>query len=268
MPRVKLLLVTVADISPRKRAEEEARRQREQIELLGRAGLLGEMTASLTHELAQPLTAILANASAGVRFIEGGEIEPGNLREIFADIGTDVRRARNIIHHVRSAIKTGEALRGQVAMNKVVENVAVMLRPDAAAYSCEVQTSLAENLPLVETDPVQMQQILINLVNNAFHAMSAVPPARRKVEITTQLGCESSVLVTVRDYGMGISEQSRERLFEQFYTTKQDGLGMGLAIVRSIVNAHGGHITAGNAEGGGAWFQFELPASVIPHPVS
>jgi len=251
-------------ISARKRAEEEARRQREQIDLLGRASLLGEMTASLAHELSQPLSAIMTNASSGVRFIDGGEIGPDALREIFSDIGTDGRRAREIIQNVRNAIKSGAAMRGRVAISKVVENVALMVRPDAAAYSCEVQTSLAKDLPLVEADPVQMQQVLINLVSNAFHAMRETPIDRRKVEITTRLSGHESVRVTVRDHGTGISHEARERLFEQFYTTKRDGLGMGLAIVRSIVEAHGGKITAGNAEGGGARFEIELPASAKP----
>jgi PAS domain S-box-containing protein len=252
-------------IASRERVAEEARLQREQIELLGRASLLGEMTASLAHELSQPLSAILNYASAGGRFIEGGEPNPGTLQEIFSDIGTAGRRARDIIQNVRNAIKSGAALRGRIAINKVVENVALMVRPDAAAFSCEVQTSLAENLPTVEADPVQMQQVLINLVSNAFHAMRETPIARRKVEITTQLNGNESVRVIVRDHGTGISDEIRERLFEHFYTTKKDGLGMGLAIVRSIVEAHGGKITAGNAEGGGACFEFELPASAKPH---
>ena len=174
-------------IASRERVAEEARRQREQIELLGRASLLGEMTASLAHELGQPLSAILNYASAGGRFIDGGEPNPGTLQEIFSDIGTAGRRARDIIQNVRNAIKKGGAMRGRVAINKVVENVAVMVRPDASAFSCEIQTSLAENLPLIEADPVQLQQVLINLVSNAFHAMRETPIARRKVEITTQL---------------------------------------------------------------------------------
>jgi signal transduction histidine kinase len=252
-------------IASRERAEEEARLQREQIELLGRASLLGEMTASLAHELGQPLSAIMNNASAGTRFMDRGDAEPETLREIFSDMGTDARRARDIIQNVRNAIKSGAAMRGRIAINNVVENVVLMVRPDAAAFSCEVQTSLAENLPLIAADPIQMQQVLINLVSNAFHAMRETPMARRKVEITTQLNGNESVRVIVRDHGTGISDETRERLFEHFYTTKKDGLGMGLAIVRSIVEAHGGKITAGNAEGGGACFEFELPASAKPH---
>lgn len=246
-------------IAARERAEKEAQRQREQIDLLGRVSLLGEMTASLAHELNQPLAAILANASAGVRFIDGGEVEPGALREILSDVGSDSRRARDIIQSVRNAIKKGESVRGRISINSIVTNVVHMVRPDAAVHSCEVETSLTENLPFVDADPIQMQQVLVNLVTNAFHAMSETPPALRKVEITTQLNENGSVRVMVRDHGPGISDATRERLFEQFYTTKKDGLGMGLAIVRSVIEAHGGRIIAGNAEGGGACFDFWLP---------
>jgi PAS domain S-box-containing protein len=264
MPRGMLVLATVVDISPRKRAEEDARRQREQIELLGRAGLLGEMTASLAHELSQPLGAIMANASAGARLTDGRATEPGTLHEIFTDIESDGRCAREIIRNVRNAIKHGGAMRGRIAINKVVENVVLMVQPDAAAYSCEVQTALAENLPLIEADPVQMQQVLINLVSNAFHAMREIPAAGRKVKITTRLNDNESIRVTVQDRGPGILEGTRERLFEQFYTTKMDGLGMGLAIVRSIVESHRGKISAKNALEGGACFEFDLPASENP----
>jgi PAS domain S-box-containing protein len=247
-------------VSARERAEEAARRQREQIELLGRASVLGELTASLAHELNQPLTAIVANAGAGVRFIDGGKFEPGTLREIFSDVGLDGRRARDIIQSVRAAIKRGDSVRGRIGINSVVTNVALMVRPDAAVSSCEVELSLAENLPPIEADPIQMQQVLINLVTNAFHAMSETPAALRKVEITTRPDGNESVRVTVRDHGTGISPEIQERLFEHFYTTRKDGLGMGLAIVRSMVEAHGGRITAGNAEGGGACFDVRLPA--------
>jgi signal transduction histidine kinase len=137
-----------------------------------------------------------------------------------------------------------------------------MVRPDAGSYSCEVITSLTDNLPLIEADPIQMQQVLINLVVNAFHAMSETPIALRNVEIATELDANGSVRVSVRDHGTGISEKMQERLFEHFYTTKKDGLGMGLAIVRSIIEAHGGKMTAKNAEGGGACFEFRLPSIV------
>jgi signal transduction histidine kinase len=119
--------------------------------------------------------------------------------------------------------------------------------------------SLEQNLPAVEGDPTQIQQVLINLVRNAFDAMRNAPPSGRKMEIATSCNGDGTICVAVRDYGSGISEPTRERLFEQFFTTKEEGLGMGLAIVRSIVEAHGGSIEAENAEGGGARFHFRLP---------
>lgn len=249
-------------IAARNRAEEEAQRRREQIDLLGRASLLGEMTASLAHELSQPLTAIITNAGAGTRFIDGGDAQTDALREIFTDIGENGRCARDIIQSVRDGIKKSGSVRGRIGVNHVIANVALMVRPDAAVYSCSVETSLTENLPLVEADPVQLQQVLINLVTNAFHAMSAVPISLRKVEISTQLDAGGAVCVKIRDHGVGVLDEMKERLFEHFYTTKKDGLGMGLAIARSIIEAHGGTITAGNAEGGGACFELQLPAIV------
>jgi signal transduction histidine kinase len=134
-----------------------------------------------------------------------------------------------------------------------------MVQPDAAAQFCSVEMSLARDLPNIEGDPTQIQQALINLVRNAFDAMRDATPSRRTVEIATSCNGDGTILIAVRDYGLGISEPTRERLFEQFFTTKKDGLGMGLAIVRSIVEAHGGSITAENAEGGGARFHFRLP---------
>lgn len=248
------------DITARKLAAEERQRQREQIDLLGRASLLGEMSASLAHELSQPLAAIVANASAGVRFIDGGATEAAALREIFTDVDSDGRRARGILQGVRNAIKYGESVRGRVGINSVVTSVAVIVREDAALHACEVEMSLGENLPPIEADPIQLQQVLSNLLTNAFHAMRETPAAERRVKITTQQDGES-VRVTVRDHGPGLPDDAREKVFEHFYTTKGDGLGMGLAIVRSIIAAHGGTITAGNADGGGASFAFYLPAS-------
>jgi signal transduction histidine kinase len=160
---------------------------------------------------------------------------------------------------VRSAIKKGTAIRGRINLNDVVKSVAHMLQPDAAANFCKMEMSLAPDLPAIEGDPTQIQQVLINLVSNAFDAMGETPASRRIVEITTTSNGDGTISVAVRDHGRGIAETARERLFEHFFTTKKEGLGMGLAIVRSIVEAHGGTISAENAQGGGARFRFRLP---------
>jgi signal transduction histidine kinase len=129
------------------------------------------------------------------------------------------------------------------------------------AYSCELETSLAKDLPLIEGDPVQIQQVLVNLVSNAFDAMRQTPPSQRKVEISTASDGDGKVRLSVRDYGTGIRSEVHEQLFDQFFTTKEHGLGMGLAIVRSIVEAHGGKIHAENVADGGACFYFTLPVT-------
>jgi two-component system, LuxR family, sensor kinase FixL len=255
------LLGVSADITARKEAEEEAQLRREEMSRLSNITLLGEMTASIAHELNQPLSGIIANASAGQRFIDRGTIDVEMLREILVDIATDGRRAHDVIQNIRNTIKKGETLREPVDLNFIVTKVARMLRPEMAAYSCELETSLAKDLPIIHVDPVQIHQVLINLVTNAREAMRDTPLPARKVQVATQRNGQGSVGVSVRDYGSGIAEHIRDRLFEQFFTTKDDGLGMGLAIVRSIIEGHGGKIEAENIDGGGARFSFTLPVS-------
>src|SRR4029453_12577160 len=247
------------DLTTRKAAEEEASRRREQVELLGRVSLLGEMTASLAHELNQPLTAIVNNATAAMQYLEQGKLGPEQLQEILTDVVGDGRRAHDIMHNVRSAIKKGSAIRGRINLNDVVKAVTHMVHLDAAAHFCKVEMSLARNLPPIEGDPSQIQQVLINLVRNAFDAMRDTPLSRRKVEIATNYNGDGTISVAVRDYGSGVPEPTQERLFAHFFTTKEEGLGMGLSIVRSIVESHGGSIAAENADGGGARFRFRLP---------
>jgi PAS domain S-box-containing protein len=258
-PQETLVLATVSDISERKLAQAQAREAREEIDQLTRISLLGEMTASIAHELNQPLSAIVSNASAGQRFLDKGELDPETLREILEDVAADARRAHDVIHNIRNTIKKGAAVRERIDLNAVVNHMAHSIRPDARIYSCEIETSLAKSLPKVEGDPVQIQQVLINLVSNAFDAMADTPAKQRKVEIKTERSGDGTVSVGVRDHGVGIREEARERLFEQFFTTKNEGLGMGLAIVRSIIEAHGGQIAAENVDGGGAKFYFTLP---------
>ncbi|HWX15168.1 MAG TPA: ATP-binding protein [Chthoniobacterales bacterium] len=244
-----------------RQAEEEAHGHREQINLLSRVSLLGEMTASLAHELNQPLSGIVTNASAGMRFIDRGEKDPATLREILVDVEADGRRAHDIIRNVRNTIKKSDPTLSRINLNELVTKVAHIVRPDAVAYSCEVEISLAKDLPPVEVDPVQIQQVLVNLVSNAFDAMQQTSLDRRKVEISTAGNGDNEVRLSVRDHGTGIRAEVHEHLFDQFFTTKEQGLGMGLAIVRSVVEAHGGKIQAENVADGGSRFYFTLPVT-------
>jgi signal transduction histidine kinase len=241
--------------------EEDAHRHREQINQLSRVSLLGEMTALLAHELNQPLSAIVSNANAGMRSIDQGREDSATLRDILVDVASDALRANDIIGNVRNTIKKGDPSRRRIDLNELVTNVVHVVRPDAVGNSCEIEISLAEDLPLIEVDPIQIQQVLVNLVSNALDAMRQTPPDRRKVEISTAGNGENEVRLSVRDHGTGIRYEVHERLFDQFFTTKEQGLGMGLAIVRSIVESHGGKIQAENVADGGALFHFTLPVA-------
>lgn len=256
------LLGISIDITARKQAELEARQRRDELSHLSRVALIGEMSASIAHELNQPLAGIVSNAGAGQRFIDRGKLDLQEMRELLADIGADARRASDVVRGIRGMIKKEQMGRQRICLNDIVTNVVHILGSDALLHSCNLKTSLETNLPLIEADPVQIQQVLINLVVNAFDTMRDTPVSKRKVEITTQKNTNGTVRVSVRDYGVGISPETRSRLFEQFFTTKAEGLGMGLAIARSIIETHAGTIDAENADGAGARFHFTLPITV------
>ena len=260
-PQGSLVLASIVDISARKLAEEEAQRRRDEIDLLTRVSLLGEMTASIAHEVNQPLSGIISNAGAGERFIDRGNVNLEQLREILVDIGADGRRAYDVMQNIRNTVKRGGAIRERLSINDVVTHVAHLIEPDAAAHSCQLQISLADELPPVNGDPIQIQQVLVNLIGNAFDAMKETALENRKVEVSTGRNGDQTIVLSVRDHGTGIDEEARSRLFERFFTTKPDGLGMGLAIVRSIIEAHDGTIVAENARSGGACFSVTLPIS-------
>jgi two-component system sensor kinase FixL len=224
------------------------------------------MSASIAHELNQPLAGILSNAAAGQRFIDRGNVDQAEIRELLGDIIADGRRASDVVRGIRGMVKKGQVARRSVNLNEVVMDAVHMLSPDAVLRSCQVETSLDANLRTVEADPVQLQQVLLNLVINAFDAMRDTPVSRRKVVIATQSNSDATVRTSVRDYGAGIPEEMRDRVFDPFFTTKNEGLGMGLAIVRSIVESHGGTITAENADGGGTRFKFVFPVNGMSSP--
>jgi two-component system sensor kinase FixL len=249
------------DISDRKLAELEVQRHRADLAHLGRVALMGEMSASFAHELNQPLAGILSNAAAGRRFIDRGNVTLPELRELLVDISADGRRAGEVVRGIRSMVKKRETVRQKMDLNEAVKKVVHIVHPDAVLRSCEVTTSLERNLPAIAGDPIQLQQVLINLVINAFDAMRDTPVEKRKVEIKTEGNGNGAIRTSVRDYGIGILEETRLRLFDPFFTTKPEGLGMGLAIVRSIVESHAGTIAAENVEGGGARFYFTLSAN-------
>jgi PAS domain S-box-containing protein len=247
------------DITGHKQAEAEVRKHRDEFAHLSRIAILGEMAGSLAHELNQPLTGIVNNASAGRRFIAKGRTDLHKLDSLFEAIGEDGRRAGGIIRGIRGMIQKGKHARGVVNLNEVIASVLRLAHSDALERHCVVVTEADPKLPLVVGDQIQLQQVLLNLIVNAFEAMAETPPAERRVIIRSERISDGRVRVSVRDFGTGLSAENLELIFEHFFSTKRNGLGMGLAIVRSIVTSHGGELAAVNAEGGGTCAYFSLP---------
>jgi signal transduction histidine kinase len=164
---------------------------------------------------------------------------------------------------MRAMVKKDLVTRQQMNLNDVVAKVVQIVSPDALLRACEVETALQPNLPPITGDPIQFQQVLLNLVLNAFDAMRDTPVSNRKVTIATEWNGDGAVCASVRDHGVGIPEQARSRIFDPFFTTKTEGLGMGLAIVRSIIESHGGTMAVDNPNDGGACFNFTLPVTEI-----
>jgi two-component system sensor kinase FixL len=228
---------------------------------LERVSRMGELTASLAHELNQPLTAILSNAGAALRFLQSDRIDPSELREILQDIINDDKRAGDIIRNVRAMLKQEEREREAIAINDMLRDMLSLFHSEAVIRNIAVEMDLADPSPVVQVDTVQIQQVLINLVMNAAEAVSHNGPEDRKIVLQTRTVDHGAVQVTVRDFGPGIGEKEIDRIFDPFFTTKRSGLGMGLSISRSIIEAHGGRIWVENNPDKGVTFFIELPVT-------
>jgi C4-dicarboxylate-specific signal transduction histidine kinase len=260
----------VLDLTERRRVEAEARtseqRYREaQLELAhaNRVATTGQLTASITHEVNQPLTAAVTYALAARRWLGA---EPPNFREADDALSLVVRegkRAGEVVGRIRALIKKAPARKDAVAINDAILEVVVLTRTEAANNSVSVRTQLTEGLPPVQGDRVQLQQVLLNLILNAIEAMRDVGEAERELLISSR-NEPDGVSVEVRDSGPGFAPAALERAFEAFYTTKPDGLGLGLSICRSIIEAHGGRLWASPNVPRGAIFGFIAPA----HPAA
>ena len=247
------------DISKGKHAELEAARQRHDLAHLARVTTLGELSSSLAHELTHPLASILSNAQAAQRFLAGDDVDLKEVSEILNDIVTEDERAGEVIHRLRSLLKKGEPQKYcDVNLNEVVQDVLKLVRNDLINQDVTAETDLAQNLPSIIGDRVQLQQVLLNLVLNACEAMADCASSERQLFIASKLE-KSAVQVSVTDRGGGIPEKKIEQVFERFFTTKKEGMGLGLSICRSIIDAHEGKIWATNNADCGATFYFSLP---------
>ncbi|MEH2567381.1 sensor histidine kinase [Bradyrhizobium sp. AZCC 2289] len=226
-----------------------------------RVATMGQLTASITHEVNQPITAAVTYALAARRFLSA---DPPNFREVDDALSLIVKegnRAGEVVERVRALVKKVPARKDAVAIDDALLEVIALTRAEAVNNSVSVRTQFAEGLPRVQGDRVQLQQVMLNLIINAIQAMSGIGESPRELQISIDaVPSEGSVRVGVRDTGPGLSPESRSRLFEPFYTTKPEGMGMGLSICRSIIEAHGGRLWAIRCEPQGALFQFTIPA--------
>ncbi len=253
---------TSADIEDRKRAEEEREKLRTDLAHVNRVSMLGELAASVSHELKQPIAAAITNANTCIRWLKRDQPDVDEALEATSRIVKDGSRATEIIDRLRSLYKKSPPKRELVDVNELVVEMLVLLRSEAARYSIAVRTELAPDLPKITADRVQLQQVLMNLMLNAIEAMK---DTAGELTIKTEMGQGGPVLISVSDTGVGLPNEKTEQIFNAFFTTKPEGSGMGLSISRSIVESHGGRLWAANNSPHGARFCFTLPTKAEAH---
>ena len=245
------------DVTYRKQAEAKERAQQQQLVHLGRAAVLGELSGAFAHELTQPLTSILGNAEAALQLLTQPDADLREIRNMVRDIVADDVRAAEVIQRLRAMLQRGEISCEPVDLSNVIKDVLELARNDLLTRHVSVDVVFDPYLPLVLGDRIQLQQVVLNLVVNACEAMATLDVHKRRISITTRFeGSSCEVMCAIRDRGGGIAREDMDRIFQPFVTTKTQGLGMGLAICRSIIEAHGGRLWAENAPDGGAVFTF------------
>jgi C4-dicarboxylate-specific signal transduction histidine kinase len=224
-----------------------------------RIATMGQLTASIAHEVNQPIAGARINAGAALRFLDRNPPDLAEVRQALPRILRDVIRAGDVIGRIRELVKKSPPRKDSVDLNEAIREVIVLTHSEALKNSVSVHAELAEGLPLVEGDRVQLQQVVLNLIVNAVQSMDAVTDGAREVSIITGHAEPNGVLVAIKDSGPGLAPASVERIFDPFYTTKVGGLGMGLSICRSIIEAHGGQLWASASQPRGTIFQFAVP---------
>ncbi|HEY2920310.1 MAG TPA: PAS domain S-box protein [Candidatus Binatia bacterium] len=248
---------TVMDVTERRQGEEALRRAQGELAHVTRVTTLGEMTASIAHEVNQPLSAVVNNASACLRWLAASNQDEA--RQSAALIIADAQRASEIIGRIRAFVKKAPPQKAWLNINETILEVIALARSEVEGNRVSLQTQLSDDVPLIVGDRIQLQQVVLNLINNAIEAMSGAGEGARELQVGSAKDELQGVLVAVRDSGPGLDPESLNHIFTAFYTTKPQGMGMGLAISRSIIEAHGGRLWATANEGRGAVFQFTLP---------
>ncbi|WP_280155036.1 ATP-binding protein [Piscinibacter sp. XHJ-5] len=256
-----------ADITDERRAQEALAKAQMELAHVSRLTTLGEFTTSIAHEVSQPLAGMMASAGAGARWLAAEPPDIAAARATLDSIAADGKRARDVIARIRALTKRQVPRKDRVDINHEIEEVLALMARESRSHDIVVRTQLDRSLPRVGGDRVQLQQVLLNLVVNAIEAMSTVQDRPRLLTMASaRRGSANAVLVEVRDTGTGLDPAGAERVFDAFYTTKRDGIGIGLSISRSIVEAHGGRLWASRNEPHGAVFQLSLPVAEEGQP--
>jgi signal transduction histidine kinase/HAMP domain-containing protein len=259
----KIVLGAVMDVTERKRAEEALREAQANLARVSRVTTMGELTASLAHEIRQPIAAGVTNARTCLRWLGRDQPDVAEAREAASRIVSDVTRAADIISSISLLFKKGALQRELVDVNELIREMIVLLRSEANRYSISIRAELAEALPKIMADRVQLQQVFMNLMLNGIDAMKETTGGGELIIKSEQ--DDGQLLISVSDTGVGLPPEQAEQIFKAFFTTKDNGTGMGLPISRSIIESHGGRLWATGVPGSGATFQFTLPATVAAH---
>jgi signal transduction histidine kinase len=254
---------TVADNTEQRQGEESLGSMQAELARASRAMTLGQLMATIAHEVNQPLAALVANAGAALRWLAGDPPRIDKARQALTRIARDANRASGVIARIRALVGGTDVQRAPLDLNSIVQEVIVLVRTDLRRNNITVRAQLAGNLRPVRCDRVQMQQVILNLIVNAIEAMVAVVTRPKLLAIATMADV-TGVIVSVNDSGVGLDGRVLERVFEPFYTAKPRGMGIGLAISRAIVEAHGGRIWAVPNEASGTTFRFRLPFNGVP----
>jgi two-component system sensor kinase FixL len=250
----------VRDLSSQRAAEQRARSLEVRLAHVDRFNLMGEMTAGIAHEINQPLSAIATYAQAAARIMAREQPDMATLHEICKKIDDQARRAGEVIENLRKFIRKQEIKTQSLDVNRVVRDVLNLIEADAHAEGIPIRIDATEGLPTVRADAIQLQQVLLNLTRNSVDAMRGGLGKDRGIIVATRRGSEGGVRITVTDHGHGVSRQLGDHIFHPFVTTKPDGLGVGLAISRTIIQSYKGSLTYADNPAGGAIFSIELPA--------
>ncbi|MCA6109772.1 sensor histidine kinase [Bradyrhizobium cenepequi] len=255
--------VTMQDISERLNAEKQLRKLQADFTHAGRIATLGELATSIAHEINQPLAAIVMNGETNLRWLARPNQNTEKVTELTSRIVSNARRASEIIHRIRGMAAKQESEKRLIELNEIIEEALLFIRHDIESKLITLSTTFRPGLPRVMGDRIQLQQVIINLLVNSVQAITQSGQPTRRIDIETSIDEEGSVVFSVFDNGPGIAEADLKHIFDSFFSTKDAGIGIGLAICQSIITAHGGSISGSNRANGGAHFRFTLPAPTV-----